>query len=173
MVHDLPRDGVRITTVLDDDYPANLRLICNLPPFLTYSGTLERDDARSVAVMGTSSVCSDASGQHQRPRRLRDDRSARRADATPVGRRRSSERSGGSLGARPGCGRGSAEDGTRHRRSRGKPLRRCAGGRAASTGRRSLAVCAVLPRVGARYKRAQLSAIRFEGLPVQDRRCGP
>lgn len=53
MLHDLARDGVRITTVLDDDYPANLRLIYNLPPFLTYRGTLERDDARSVAVVGT------------------------------------------------------------------------------------------------------------------------
>jgi hypothetical protein len=30
--------------------------------------------------------------------------------------------------------------------------------------RKSLALCAVLPRVEARYKRAHLSAIRFEGL---------
>jgi hypothetical protein len=27
--------------------------------------------------------------------------------------------------------------------------------------------------VAGRYKRAHLSAIRFEGVPVQDRRCGP
>ena len=32
--------------------------------------------------------------------------------------------------------------------------------------RKSLAVCAVLPRVEARYKRAHLSAIRFEAVPV-------
>jgi hypothetical protein len=32
--------------------------------------------------------------------------------------------------------------------------------------RKSPALCAVLPRVGARYKRAHLSAVRFEGLPV-------
>jgi len=32
--------------------------------------------------------------------------------------------------------------------------------------RKSLALCAVLPRVGHRYKRAHLSAIRFEGVPV-------
>jgi len=39
--------------------------------------------------------------------------------------------------------------------------------------RKSLALCAVLPRVEARYKRAHLSAIRFEGLPAYDRRYGP
>jgi hypothetical protein len=38
--------------------------------------------------------------------------------------------------------------------------------------RKSPALCAVLPRVEARYKRAHLSAIRFEGLPVPDRRYG-
>jgi DNA processing protein len=42
-----------LATVLDDDYPANLRLIFNLPPFLFYRGKLRRDDARSVAVVGT------------------------------------------------------------------------------------------------------------------------
>lgn len=45
--------GARLVTVLDDDYPANLRVIWNLPPFLFYRGALERDDARSVAVVGT------------------------------------------------------------------------------------------------------------------------
>ena len=39
--------------------------------------------------------------------------------------------------------------------------------------RKSPALCAVLPRVDARYKRAQLSAIRFEGMAAQDRRYGP
>jgi DNA processing protein len=47
------RAGARLTTVLDDDYPANLRLIPNLPPFLFYRGELRPDDARSVAVVGT------------------------------------------------------------------------------------------------------------------------
>lgn len=46
-------DDVRITTVLDDDYPANLRVIFNLPPFLLYRGVLSASDARSVAVVGT------------------------------------------------------------------------------------------------------------------------
>jgi DNA processing protein len=45
--------GARLVTVLDNDYPANLRLIVNLPPFLFVRGTLRRDDARSVAVVGT------------------------------------------------------------------------------------------------------------------------
>lgn len=45
--------GARLVTVLDEDYPANLRLIPNLPPFLFYRGELRADDARSVAVVGT------------------------------------------------------------------------------------------------------------------------
>ena len=53
MLERLRRDGAYITTVLDDDYPTNLRLIYNLPPFVTYRGTLQPDDARSVAVVGT------------------------------------------------------------------------------------------------------------------------
>jgi DNA processing protein len=43
----------RLVTVLDPDYPANLRLIPDLPPFLFYRGDLADDDARSVAVVGT------------------------------------------------------------------------------------------------------------------------
>jgi DNA processing protein len=45
--------GARLSTVLDDDYPANLRLVPNLPPFLFYRGELRSSDARSVAVVGT------------------------------------------------------------------------------------------------------------------------
>jgi DNA processing protein len=40
-------------TVLDDEYPANLRLIFNPPPFLFVRGELVRDDVRFVAVVGT------------------------------------------------------------------------------------------------------------------------
>ena len=47
------RVGATLTTVLDNDYPANLRLIPNLPPFLFMLGHLEPVDARSVAVVGT------------------------------------------------------------------------------------------------------------------------
>jgi DNA processing protein len=45
--------GLKLTTVLDDDYPLNLRTISNLPPFLFYRGKLQADDAFSVAVVGT------------------------------------------------------------------------------------------------------------------------
>jgi DNA processing protein len=48
--------GARLVTVLDEDYPPNLRLIPNLPPFLFYRGTLAEDDAWSVAVVGTRSA---------------------------------------------------------------------------------------------------------------------
>jgi DNA processing protein len=53
MLAELDPEVIKVTTVLDDDYPANLRLIYNLPPFLIYRGTLHVDDARSVAVVGT------------------------------------------------------------------------------------------------------------------------
>ncbi len=47
------RVGAQLVTVLDDDYPANLRLIPNLPPFLFVRGEVRDDDVRSVAVVGT------------------------------------------------------------------------------------------------------------------------
>lgn len=43
----------RLVTVMDEAYPANLRLIPNLPPFLFYRGEFREEDARSVAVVGT------------------------------------------------------------------------------------------------------------------------
>lgn len=63
---DLASDGVNLTTVLDDDYPANLRLIFNLPPFLTYRGMLRPDDARSVAVVGTREASVEGLGRARR-----------------------------------------------------------------------------------------------------------
>ena len=46
--------GARLTTVLDRDFPVNLRFVHNLPPFLFYRGDLDADgDARSIAVVGT------------------------------------------------------------------------------------------------------------------------
>ena len=47
------RAGARLVTVLDEEYPPNLRLIPNLPPFLFYRGTLGEADTWSVAVVGT------------------------------------------------------------------------------------------------------------------------
>jgi DNA processing protein len=43
----------RLVTVMDDDYPANLRRIYDRPPFLFVRGTLMEEDTRSVAIVGT------------------------------------------------------------------------------------------------------------------------
>lgn len=45
--------GAHLTTILDDDYPNNLRLIYNPPPFLFVRGELQPEDAFSVCVVGT------------------------------------------------------------------------------------------------------------------------
>lgn len=46
----------RIITVTDQDYPTNLRRIYNRPPFLFVRGSLEPQDERSIAVVGTRQV---------------------------------------------------------------------------------------------------------------------
>ncbi len=43
----------QLVTVLDDGYPANLRMIHDHPPFLFVRGTLGPTDDRAVAVVGT------------------------------------------------------------------------------------------------------------------------
>jgi DNA processing protein len=53
LITETQREGFGLTTVLDEDYPINLRSIYNLPPFLFYLGELRPDDAYSVAVVGT------------------------------------------------------------------------------------------------------------------------
>jgi DNA processing protein len=63
-------DGIALTTVLDDDYPVNLRTIYNLPPFLFYRGTLRPDDALSVAVVGTRQATADGLSRADRMARL-------------------------------------------------------------------------------------------------------
>ncbi len=45
-------EGMRLLTVLDDDYPENLRGVHDRPPLIFVSGELRRQDARSVAVVG-------------------------------------------------------------------------------------------------------------------------
>ncbi len=50
-LRDVP--GSRLVTVLDDDYPTNLRRVYNRPPFLFMRGELTEEDTRSVAVVGT------------------------------------------------------------------------------------------------------------------------
>jgi DNA processing protein len=53
------RAGARLVTVLDPAYPANLRLVPNLPPFLFHLGDLSARDGRSVAVVGTRGASED------------------------------------------------------------------------------------------------------------------
>jgi DNA processing protein len=50
------RAAAGLVTVLDEPYPANLRLIPNLPPFLFYRGVLAGEDVSSVDVVGTRSA---------------------------------------------------------------------------------------------------------------------
>jgi DNA processing protein len=45
--------GDRLVTVLDEDYPTNLRLVYDRPPFLFVRGVLPADGLRSLAVVGT------------------------------------------------------------------------------------------------------------------------
>jgi DNA processing protein len=63
-------DGIQLTTVLDEDYPVNLRTIYNLPPFLFYRGTLRPDDALSVAVVGTRQPTAEGLNRAERMARL-------------------------------------------------------------------------------------------------------
>ena len=70
MLEGTEADGIQLTTVLDDDYPVNLRTIYNLPPFLFYRGTLRPDDALSVAVVGTRQASADGLSRAERMARL-------------------------------------------------------------------------------------------------------
>ena len=45
-------DGITLVTVLDHDYPQNLRAVHDRPPLIFVAGRLERSDERSVAVVG-------------------------------------------------------------------------------------------------------------------------
>ena len=53
MIVRLEREGIRTVTILDDEYPANLRDVYNRPPMLFIRGTILKRDERSVAVVGT------------------------------------------------------------------------------------------------------------------------
>jgi DNA processing protein len=70
MLEGAKSDGIELTTVLDEDYPVNLRTIFNLPPFLFYQGTLRPDDALSVAVVGTRQATADGLSRADRMARL-------------------------------------------------------------------------------------------------------
>jgi hypothetical protein len=49
-------EGMAFVTVLDDEYPVNLRSVHNRPPFLFVRGELQSEDERSIAVVGTRSA---------------------------------------------------------------------------------------------------------------------
>jgi DNA processing protein len=53
MIADLASRGISLVTVLDEEYPANLRLVYDRPPFLFARGQLGREDRRGIAVVGT------------------------------------------------------------------------------------------------------------------------
>lgn len=55
-------EGMRVLTVLDDEYPPNLRTVHNRPPLLFVRGDLGPADARSIAVVGTRQVSAQGRG---------------------------------------------------------------------------------------------------------------
>lgn len=46
-------EGIHFATLLDAEYPAQLLTIHQRPPFVMWRGTLDRGDARGVAIVGT------------------------------------------------------------------------------------------------------------------------
>ena len=46
-------EGMKMVTVLDESYPANLRTIHDLPPLLFFYGDLRPEDEQSIAIVGT------------------------------------------------------------------------------------------------------------------------
>jgi DNA processing protein len=57
------RAGIRMISVLDREYPSNLRMIHQRPPVLFLRGTLDERDAVSVAVVGTRKATPQGLGQ--------------------------------------------------------------------------------------------------------------
>jgi len=47
------REGIHVLTVLDAEYPENLRTVYDRPPLVFVAGKLRPEDSRSVAVVGT------------------------------------------------------------------------------------------------------------------------
>lgn len=66
----LSNPQIKLTTVLDADYPVTLKSIFNRPPFLFYIGELRQEDALSVAVVGTRKPTSEGLLRAKRMARL-------------------------------------------------------------------------------------------------------
>jgi len=58
-IQEWAQQGLRLLTVLDSDYPINLREVYNRPPFLFVRGRLRAEDSRALAVVGTRSASED------------------------------------------------------------------------------------------------------------------
>ncbi len=53
LIDHVTSQGVRLITILDQDYPEHLKLIYNRPPFLWVRGQLDARNLRAIAVVGT------------------------------------------------------------------------------------------------------------------------
>ena len=49
----MQKKGVKVTTLLDDDYPFNLKNIYDAPSLLYYFGELKESDRYSIGIVGT------------------------------------------------------------------------------------------------------------------------
>jgi DNA processing protein len=66
LIVDLSTRGVSVVTVLDEGYPTNLRYVYNRPPVLFVRGSLEPNDQRALAVVGTRTPTTAGQEQAQR-----------------------------------------------------------------------------------------------------------
>lgn len=66
MIATFAEKGVRMLTVLDADYPENLRQVYNRPPFLWVRGVLTERDNRAIAIVGTREASPEGLGEAQR-----------------------------------------------------------------------------------------------------------
>jgi DNA processing protein len=53
LIERVAAQDVRLITILDDDYPENLKLVFNRPPFIWVRGQVESRKLRAIAVVGT------------------------------------------------------------------------------------------------------------------------
>jgi len=87
--------GIRMISVLDREYPSNLRMIHQRPPVLFLHGTTDQRDAGSVAVVGTRQATPQGLDQARNlatglaPGAFRSSAASRRASTPPRTRRHS------------------------------------------------------------------------------------
>jgi DNA processing protein len=63
LIEEAAEGGAALLTVLDEDYPTNLRLVHDRPPFLFVRGQLLPQDARALAVVGTRAASPEGRAQ--------------------------------------------------------------------------------------------------------------